>query len=113
GPDLFRRDISADDRTMLRVTWSVDSAPAQWLHKLDAIALACLDATQQIESRWLRLAPRHLGRMAQGVRMLVADRDFASRFVDQVRGQVETGDIGATVAIRQIENGRVEEHRFT
>ncbi len=47
------------------VTWSVASDQAQWLPRLDAIALDCLDADEWAARRWLRLAPRYLGRLAQ------------------------------------------------
>jgi hypothetical protein len=82
------------------VTWSVASAPAQWLPVLDAIALDCLDEDAWRARRWLRLAPRFLGRLAQGIRLISADREFAPRFIRRVRVKVERGEITVAVEIR-------------
>jgi hypothetical protein len=82
------------------VTWSVASAPAQWLPLLDAVALDCLDADAWPARRWLRLAPRFLGRLAQGMRLISADREFAARFIGRVRVKVERGEIGVAVELR-------------
>jgi hypothetical protein len=72
-------------RTPALVTWRVDSALPKDLAKLDEIALTCLDPEDWKSRRWLRLAPRYLGRMAQGLRLLDANREFAARFIDRVR----------------------------
>jgi urocanate hydratase len=82
------------------LTWSVASAPAQWLTQLDAIALECLDADDWVARRWLRLAPRYVGRMAQGIRALACSQRVASSFIERVQRQVERGAIGAPVEIR-------------
>ncbi|MGB9408788.1 MAG: hypothetical protein WCA89_14720, partial [Terracidiphilus sp.] len=84
----------------------VADAPAQWLPKLDAIALNCLsqDCLNSDPSpaaapaiRWLRLAPRYLGRLAQGARLLRCNEKTAARFRDQIQEQVERAEIGVTV----------------
>jgi len=71
------------------VIWSVDTAPAQWLPKLDALALDCLGDEAPAARRWLRLAPRYLGRMAHHLRMLRCQAETAQRIVDRFRGQSE------------------------
>lgn len=119
-PDLQRRDVAAlkkpdvsDASESVIVTWSVTAAPAEWLPQLDAIAAECLDVGAWRERRWLRLAPRYLGRLAHGMRLIRCDRDSAARFVQQVRERVAADMMGAGVDIRVHNvNGCTEEHRF-
>jgi urocanate hydratase len=91
-----------DERTL--ITWRVGSAPAQWLPKLEAIAMDLLqDAEEQDAAaarRWLRLAPRYLGRLSQGVRVLRCYRGTAMKFVSRVQSAVDRGEIGVPVEIR-------------
>jgi urocanate hydratase len=107
--ELFAASSTADQ---VLLHWSVDSAPAQWLPKLDAIALDCLESDARAARRWLRLAPRYLGRMAHGVRTLYADPEFAVRFIEQVRERVERGEIGTRVELHVSYRGGNEEHHF-
>jgi urocanate hydratase len=86
-----------DSRTLL--AWHVASAPAQWLPKLDSIALGCLDPSDGAARRWLRLAPRYLGRLAQGVRVLYCEREASREFVARVQAGVRCGEIGVEVRI--------------
>jgi hypothetical protein len=102
----------ADQQTPVLVTWSVARAPAQWLPKLDAIALDCLDEDAWQARRWLRLAPRFLGRLAHGMRLITVDRDFASRFIEGVRRRVDSGEIAIGVEIRSRFWGMDHVHRF-
>jgi hypothetical protein len=95
------------------VTWSVATEPAQWLPKLDAIALDCLEQDAWAARRWLRVGPRYLGRLAHGVRLLHADREFGARFIEQVRSRVECSEIGVPVSIQATCRGGVEEHHFS
>ena len=81
------------------VTWTVTAAPAQWLPKLDGIALECIQPADGAARRWLRLAPRYLGRMAQGLRVLHCEPDVAREFVARVQNAVERGEIGVQVQI--------------
>ncbi len=130
APDLLRRDLSIAPRhealahregapgetdrgnVPALLTWRVDSAPAHWLPKLDAIALDCLDADAWRARRWLHLAPRFLGRMAQGLRLLSCDREFAARFIERVRQSVDLGEIAVAVEISSYSRGVHDEHRF-
>ncbi|MGO8759283.1 MAG: hypothetical protein ACLQG3_14285 [Terracidiphilus sp.] len=129
-PDLLRRDLHIAQRheaLLLQegeetefdltgipavVIWRVDSPLPKELAKLDEIALACLDEDDWAARRWLRLAPRYLGRLAEGLRILEARREFAERFIARVRNAVEHGEIGRAVEIRSICGGEGEEHRF-
>jgi urocanate hydratase len=115
-PDLLRkslvtqRDGPAASENRALVSWSVDSMPARWLPRLDAIALDCLKPEAGAIRRWIRLAPRYLGRTAQGVRVLFGDREFADRFVERVRQGVRSGEIGAEVQIQIDLNRTVTKH---
>jgi urocanate hydratase len=97
------------------VTWSVASAPAQWLPKLDAIAMDCLHAFGGPESsaalRWLRLAPRYLGRQAYGFRILRCQRDAARAFAVRAQSAVECGEIGVEVRIVLNGNEKIIRHQ--
>jgi urocanate hydratase len=93
------------------LTWRVASAPAQWLHKLDAIALECVPPEDWPVRRWLRLAPRYLGRLAQGTRLLICDRAVSADFIERVREQVERGVIETRVEI-QVTSGRLHDQHF-
>ena len=130
-PDLLRHDVPLPpthpalllqeeepaeaelEKTPALVTWRVDSAPAQWLPKLDAIALECLDADAWAARRWLRLAPRFLGRLAQGQRLLDCDRAFAARFVAQARQSAARGEIPVAFEIQTHFRGRRDDYLFT
>ncbi len=80
-------------------TWRVDSALPKDLAKLDEIALVCLAPEDWKSRRWLRLAPRYLGRMAHGLRLLDSDREFAARFIDHIRQSANSGEITSAVEI--------------
>jgi urocanate hydratase len=95
------------------VTWSVASAPAQWLPRIDAIALECLQSLDQPApqaQRWVSLSPRYLGRMAKQLRMVRSDRGFADKFIASVRRAVEEGAIATEVEIRLRDSGGVDEN---
>ena len=98
------------------MAWSVASGAAQWLPKLDAIALHCLDSdlspARAKARRWLRLATRYLGRRSQGVRVLRCDEQTAVRFQQEIREHVERAEIGVTVDLCQSRNGQTEQSSF-
>jgi len=98
------------------LTWSVADAPAQWLPRLDTVAADCLGGSESCEvrsaRRWLRLSPRYLGRMAQGMRLLRCKSSAARSFVERVREQVANSEIPVPVEIRLAGNGDFKLHRF-
>lgn len=125
-PDLTRKDAvptgalaekgfaEADSEPMkvaARVAWLVDSSPAKWLPKLDAIALECLDAADGWNRRWIRLAPRYLSRVAPNVRMVWADGQFAASFVDRTAREL-SGNMEAEAAILVRSSAGWDEHHF-
>jgi urocanate hydratase len=95
GARLVEPVDAGESQTLL--TWAVASSPAQWMPRLDAIALGNLGPADWPARRWLRLAPRYLGRLAQGIRLLRCDEQTASRFQHQVRQAVAAGEIGVPV----------------
>lgn len=94
------------------VTWRVDSELPRDLARLDEIAVDCLGADEWQARRWMRLAPRYFGRLAQGQRLIASHREFATRFVQQVQARVEYGEIASAVGIESYFRGLHEEFRF-
>ncbi len=98
------------------VAWSVADAPAQWLPKLDTIAVDCLSSDPSpaagVARRWLRLAPRYLGRRPQGMRLLRCDESAANNFIERVREKVESGEIGVSVDLTVSRNRKSEKFSF-
>jgi len=85
-PDLLRAGVIQQESPMhadvALVSWTVSAAPQRWMPKLDAFALSCLDPGAGSAHRWLRMAPRYLGRLAQSFHLVLADRAFATRFME-------------------------------
>jgi hypothetical protein len=103
---------SSASNTPAIVTWRLDSALPKDLATLDEIAIACLDPEDWKARRWLRLAPRYLGRMAHGLRLLDTNREFAARFVDHVRQSAERGEFQSVVEIVSHFRGQLNEFRI-
>ena len=70
------------------LTWRAAESPAQWLPKIDAIALATLAPTESPTRRWLQLAPRYLGRLTQSLRTVRTGEPQAQRFIEQLKSQI-------------------------
>jgi urocanate hydratase len=100
-PDLALAEIAAgfapDAGTWL--TWRAADAPALWMPKLDAIALDCLPPGAWAARRWLQLAPRYLGRLAQGARVLHTTGEFAAIIAAQFSEQAASGAISVPIEI--------------
>jgi urocanate hydratase len=112
-PDLQRPvEQNALEKDQAILTWRVSSTPSLWLPKIDVIAHDCLQQhlgapgldseTWESTHRWLRLSPRYLGRLAQGVRVLCCGEYIAEAFLQKVREAVENGEIGVSVEIKRI-----------
>jgi hypothetical protein len=130
APDLLRRDLSIPlahnalaihegEETELDlgkipalVTWQVDSALPKDLALLDEIALACLDPNEWNSRRWLRLAPRYLGRLAHGLRLLETHREFNARFWEQVAERTDRNEIAFAFEIVSYFRGTHDIYRF-
>jgi hypothetical protein len=94
--------IAPDDHSAV-LTWKVGHAPAIWLPRMDAIAGDCLEAFPSPHAaaakRWLRLAPRFLGRQAMGSRLLRCDAEAAREFLNRVREKVQRRELNVEVEI--------------
>jgi hypothetical protein len=101
-----------EEESQVLLVWSVAVAPALWLPKLDALALDCLQPEDWAARRWLRLAPRYLGRLAQGVRVLRCDEQPAAEFLKRVRQALVQGEIRVPVEIRWSQGSKSELHRL-
>ncbi len=117
-PDLLRAELeqsaaAATKPLTTTLAWRVDTAPAHWLPLLDQLAISCLHESQAAERRWLRNAPRHLGRTAFALRLLTADEAFADRFAQRVQAAVESSEIATAVTLLRKTGGYIEEQRFT
>ena len=129
-PDLFREGlIAASQRSMAQresagdpnldqvgmevlVIWRVETAPALWLPKLDAMALACLESEDGFRRRWIRLFPRYVGRLGHGAHLLLGNREFAASFVERVREQVRLGVLAFQGQIQVSYEGGNDEYNF-
>jgi urocanate hydratase len=102
------------DSDQVILAWIVADAPTQWLPKLDTFAMDCLssDPSDASARRWLRLSPRYLGRMSQGLRLLRCDENAAARFQTQVQVQVERGEIVVPVEIQVMSGDRLQINNF-
>lgn len=103
-PDLLpRTQLPPAPPGQVLVTWTVTSTPAQWLPLLDALAIDCLRKSAaglpSVAGRWLRLAPRYLGRPAQNFRILHCQQDVAMEFVARAQSAVNRGDICVEIQI--------------
>ncbi|MGC9158696.1 MAG: hypothetical protein ACP5FH_06860 [Terracidiphilus sp.] len=89
-----------DDEVLL--TWSVATASALWLPKMDSIAGDCLPPEERAARRWLRRAPRYLGRKARGIRLLRCHQSAAQRLLTRFADSVECGQIGGPVEFHSL-----------
>jgi urocanate hydratase len=97
GAGTLEIQFAAPDRGLAFVTWQVEQAPARWMPRLDAAALSCMDQNSW-ESRWVRLAPRYLGRSALAQRALFCNLRLAKEILQRFAELVQSGEIGAEVS---------------
>lgn len=93
--------IAVTSPRLALLTWQVAEAPARWMPKLDAAALGFMDADSW-EARWLRRAPRYLGRPAFAMRSIFCDQQLATVIIQELGKLVRTGDIGTDVSARLV-----------
>ena len=94
------------------VTWRVESALPRELARLDEIALGCLDEDEWQARRWLLLAPRYFGRLAEGLRLIASHREFAARFQEEVNKRVDRHEIVFAFEICSHVRGIPDQFRF-
>ena len=111
-PDERETGRSESAQSPRTVIWQVQSSPAKWLPRLDAIALDCLDPADGWNRRWIRLSPRYLNRVAPNRRIVRADQDFTGAFLKLVESAFDRGEFETTATILiGLETG-FEEHHF-
>jgi hypothetical protein len=116
-PDLTSHiELVPETSGQVLLTWRVDSAPAQWLPKLYRIAVDCLESHAgegaDAAVRWLRLAPRYLGRLAQGVHIVRCNPETANDFIQAAQNAVNRGEIAVQVRIAMKESLNGSEDSF-
>lgn len=129
-PDLFREAVLRADQTTAPptekasdakldpvgvaalVAWRVDSAPAQWLPRLDALALDCLAPEELVARRWVLRASRYLGRPSHAGHLVSSTREFASRFVERARLETDRGTLTVPGQIDVTFGGTHEQHHI-
>jgi hypothetical protein len=71
------------------ISWTVNVQHARWLPRLDLCAQAALPQGELERHRWLRLAPRYLGRLAQRAHAVSMSGLELQRFRDQAAAMVK------------------------
>ena len=100
-PAVVEQLSAAEGESLL--SWSVDEAPARWLPRLDAIAMECLALVEspyvQMARRWLRFAPRYLGRLSRNVRVLRCSTAESEAIVERMCAAVLSGEVPVSIRI--------------
>jgi len=78
------------------VSWS---GPATALSLLGRVALECLGPKANTTERWLRFAPRYLGRLTQGVRVVNAPHPLAEQMLLRLHQRIEADRLDAKAEI--------------
>ncbi len=99
GGNAQEIQLSPADEGCSLLMWSIEDSPALWMPKLDAVMLGCLPDSLVRERRWLRMAPRYLGRLGRGVRVLSCESGIARECVERMAEKVKSGEIGAAVQV--------------
>jgi urocanate hydratase len=74
-----RRVLPIESPRQAFVTWNVDQHAARWLPRIDSLASNAIPAQDFVRQRWLKLAPRYLGRLAQHQRGIAfTEEEFAN-----------------------------------
>lgn len=90
----------APDVLPLSITWNAESVPALWLPKVAALAAQILPEGDE-RLRWLKLAPRYIGRTIAGQHYLQMTVEEADKFTISVADAMESGAIGTKIMIQR------------
>lgn len=109
------RWVHVTDRSATRaqLAWRVAETPARWMSKLDALVLGCMESDADAERRWLKQAPRYLGRSATGVRVLSCALATGEKIVAEIRNALLRGDVGIPVEVELAYRGMTDAFRMT
>ncbi len=99
GKRALRIALSSAVRDQGWLNWHVGGEPARWLPRLDSLALACLSPSDWAARRWLRLAPRYLGRPGRDVRVLSCTPETAKELMARTELAVKRGEIEVQVFV--------------
>lgn len=83
---------------LVPVKWEIASEPLRWLPLLDEVAIASLK-TEDVRARWVRAAPRYLGRGFAEKRYLRMTPAEVDTFTSAVRKAVTTEEIPVEVFV--------------
>lgn len=83
---------------LIPVRWEVGKEPLRWLPALDEMAIACL-RTADRRVRWVRAAPRYLGRGFAEKRYLRMTHEEMEKFSSAIRKAVTTEEIPVEVFV--------------
>ncbi len=92
------------------ITWTAESSAALWLPKVDALAAQVLPSGDE-RSRWLKLAPRYLGRTMAGQHYLRMTTEEAEHFGRLVAEAMASGSIGTKITIQRRESQLLQRPR--
>ncbi len=91
------------DASLIGITWAAESAAALWLPKVDALAAHVLPVGDA-RSRWLKFAPRYLGRTMAGQHYLQVTGEESDQFAAVVSEAMASGAIGTNITIQRQES---------
>ena len=96
------------DESQARLTWTVAAGSVtQALSRLDAMVLEWLAQENrpdvQATQRWLRLAPRYLGKLGRWGRTMTSEPDFARAIADQIEDAVKSRKIAVPIRMNLCE----------
>jgi hypothetical protein len=98
GAIVLQTTDSVDD-SLLDVTWEAETRAALWLPKVDEMAAQSLPGGDP-RHRWLKFAPRYLGRSLAGKRYLRMTAAELETFEGWVKSAMATGEIETRITIR-------------
>jgi hypothetical protein len=86
--------------SLITVTWTAGSAAALWLPRVDALAAQVLPNGDE-RLRWLKFAPRYLGRTVAGEHYLQMTTVETDRFTALVADGMASGAIGVGITVKR------------
>ena len=89
----------AEEMSAQGVYWCVPEYPVLWLPKVDMVAAEVIG--DEMRRRWLRSAPRYLGRRSQSIRYVEMTEDESVAFVAAIRAAQRDGRVETDVVIRR------------
>jgi hypothetical protein len=98
GSILVKGDALPDD-LLLDVTWEAQTAPALWLPKVDVLVAEVLPAGDP-RQRWLKFAPRYLGRSLAARRYMRMSGAELQIFEALVESAMVSGILPSEITIR-------------